>query len=108
LFSLLMVLGSNIVSNVPMVMLAGPFIGNIGNESMVLILLSFTTTIAGNLTLIGSVANIIVAESAKKYYELSFLEYLKFGLVSTIVVLIADVSIIRCEYHIPHHDVKSA
>jgi Na+/H+ antiporter NhaD/arsenite permease-like protein len=94
LFILLMVLGSNIVSNVPMVMLAGPFIGNIGNESMGWILLSFTTTIAGNLTLIGSVANIIVAESAKKYYELSFLEYLKFGLVSTVVVLLAGVSII--------------
>lgn len=94
LFSLLMVLGSNIVSNVPMVMLAGPFIGNIGNESMGWILLSFTTTIAGNLTLIGSVANIIVAESAKNYYDLNFLEYLKFGLVSTIAVLVAGVSII--------------
>jgi len=94
LFSLLMVLGSNIVSNVPMVMLAGPLIGNIGNESMGWILLSFTTTIAGNLTLIGSVANIIVAESAKKHYDLTFIEYLKFGLVSTVVVLAAGISII--------------
>jgi Na+/H+ antiporter NhaD/arsenite permease-like protein len=94
LFSLLMVLGSNIVSNVPMVMLAGPFIGNIGNESMGWILLSFTTTIAGNLTLIGSVANIIVAESAKKYYDLGFLEYLKFGFISTVAVLVVGVSTI--------------
>lgn len=94
LFSLLMVLGSNVVSNVPMVMLAGPFIGNISNESMGWILLSFTTTIAGNLTLIGSVANIIVAESAKKFYNLTFWEYLKFGLVSTIGVLAVGVSII--------------
>jgi Na+/H+ antiporter NhaD/arsenite permease-like protein len=93
-FSLLMVLGSNVVSNVPMVMLAAPFIGNIGNDSMGWILLSFTTTVAGNLTLIGSVANIIVAESAKKHYDLTFLEYLKFGLISTIAVLIAGVGII--------------
>jgi Na+/H+ antiporter NhaD/arsenite permease-like protein len=94
LFSLLMVLGTNVVSNVPMVMLTAPFIGSIGNESMGWILLSFTTTIAGNLTLIGSVANIIVAESAKKYYDLTFLEYLKFGLISTIAVLFAGVGII--------------
>ena len=94
MFSLLMVLGANIVSNVPMVMLAGPFIGSIGNEPMGWILLSFTTTVAGNLTLIGSVANIIVAESAKKFYDLNFMEYLKFGFVSTIVNLIAGVSII--------------
>lgn len=94
LFSLLMVTGSNIVSNVPMVMLAGPFIGKIGSDSMGWILLSFTTTVAGNLTLIGSVANIIVAESAKDHYELGFSEYLKFGFVSTVIVLVVGVGII--------------
>jgi Na+/H+ antiporter NhaD/arsenite permease-like protein len=94
LFSLLMMLGSNVVSNVPMVMLAAPFIGNIGNESMGWILFAFTTTVAGNLTLIGSVANIIVAEGAKTHYDLTFIEYLKFDLISTLAVLLAWVCII--------------
>ena len=92
-FSLLMVLGSNIVSNVRMVMSAGPFIGNIGNDSIGWILLSFKTKTAGNLTLIGSVANVIVAESAKNYSNLNFLEYLKFGFISTLAVLVVGTSI---------------
>ncbi|MCY1008024.1 hypothetical protein OV079_21185 [Nannocystis pusilla] len=50
-------------------------------------LLGFVTTVAGNLTLIGSVANIIVAEKAADAHELGFFEYLRFGLVSTLVVL---------------------
>ncbi len=49
---------------------------------------------AGNLTLIGSVANIIVAEGAKEYYALGFFEYLKFGFLSTVIILIAGVSLI--------------
>ena len=50
-------------------------------------LLGFVTTAAGNLTLIGSVANIIVAEQARHVYDLGFFEYLRFGLVSTLIVL---------------------
>ncbi|OPZ46252.1 MAG: hypothetical protein BWY92_01904 [Firmicutes bacterium ADurb.BinA052] len=52
------------------------------------------TTIAGNLTLVGSVANIIVAERAKDAYHLGYIEYLKFGAVSTILSLAAGVPLI--------------
>lgn len=88
-----MTAGSNLISNVPMVMLAGPLVGTGGGETG-WVLMAFVTTVAGNLTLVGSVANIIVAERAKPYYLLGFWEYLRFGLVSTLLVLILGVSLI--------------
>jgi Na+/H+ antiporter NhaD/arsenite permease-like protein len=46
------------------------------------------------LTILGSVANIIVAERAKKVYALGFVEYLRFGFISTALVLLGGVPII--------------
>lgn len=94
-FTGLMTVGSNLVSNVPMVLLTGPHLGELGPERVGWVLLAFTTTVAGNFTLIGSVANIIVAEGAKDRYSLGFFEYLRFGLVSTFFVLVAGVTVIR-------------
>jgi Na+/H+ antiporter NhaD/arsenite permease-like protein len=52
------------------------------------------STVAGNLTLLGSVANLIVAERARQHYELGFFEYLRFGLASTVVVLAIGVPLV--------------
>ena len=93
-FTAAMLLGSNVFSNVPMVLLTGPHLGELGDPALGWVLLAFTTTIAGNLTLVGSVANLIVAEQAKEHYELGFFEYLRFGLVSTVLVLAAGVPLI--------------
>ena len=84
--SLLYLLGSNLVSNVPMVLLAAPHVAADGS-TFAWVLLGFVTTVAGNLTLIGSVANIIVAEKAADAHELGFFEYLRFDLVTTLVGL---------------------
>lgn len=83
------VVGSNLVSNVPLVALMRPYMERFGDPTLAWILLAFASTVAGNLTLIGSVANIIVAERAKEQYTLGFLEYLKFGVPSTLLVLAA-------------------
>jgi Na+/H+ antiporter NhaD/arsenite permease-like protein len=91
IFSAFMTIGSQIVSNVPMVMLAGPHMPQLGSSELGWVLLAFVTTVAGNFTLIGSVANIIVAEKAKKDYPLGFFEYLRFGFVSTLLVLCVGV-----------------
>ncbi|MCC7535821.1 MAG: anion transporter, partial [Deltaproteobacteria bacterium] len=93
-FSALLVVGSNLFSNVPMVLLTGPHLTELGDPSRGWVLLAFVTTIAGNLTLIGSVANIIVAEQAKQHYTLGFFEYLRFGAVSTLLVLCAGIPLI--------------
>ncbi len=88
-FSAAMALGAQVVSNVPMVMLVGPHLGQAEPGGWVL--LAFVLTVAGNLTLLGSVANIIVAESARDHYTLGYWEYLRFGLPSTLLVLAVGV-----------------
>lgn len=95
LFAVLVVVGSNLVSNVPLVLLTGPYLEGLGAPPLVgWGALAFVSTIAGNLTLIGSVANIIVAEGAKEHYTLGFVEYLRFGLVSTLLVLAAGLPVL--------------
>lgn len=96
LFSAFVVVGSNLVSNVPLVLLAGPHLQALGGPAPELgwVLLAFVSTVAGNLTLIGSVANIIVAEGAKDHHTLGFVEYLRFGAVSTLLVLATGVPVI--------------
>jgi Na+/H+ antiporter NhaD/arsenite permease-like protein len=96
LFSALVALGSNVVSNVPLVLLAGPHVARLPGPQAELgwLILAFASTVAGNLTLIGSVANIIVAEGAKDRYTLGFFEYLRFGAVSTVLVLAAGVPVL--------------
>jgi Na+/H+ antiporter NhaD/arsenite permease-like protein len=47
------------------------------------------TTLAGNLTLLGSVANLIVAEAAREArVEIGFLAYLRVGAPLTVVTLL--------------------
>ena len=86
-FTGLLAAGSNVVSNVPMVLLAGPELVVYTDPRFAWVALALATTIAGNLTLLGSVANIIVAEQAAEHHELGFGEYLRFGVVSTAIVL---------------------
>lgn len=93
-YTAVVALGSNLVSNVPMVLLAAPHVGELNGGGLGWLLLAYASTIAGNLTLVGSVANIIVAEGAKEHYRLGFREYLKFGLVSTVLVLAVGIPMI--------------
>ena len=82
----IILLGSNTVSNVPLVLILGPFIPGFASPRGSWLLLAFVSTVAGNLTLVGSVANLIVAGRAKNQYFLSFGEYLRFGLPSTLII----------------------
>ena len=79
---------SNLVSNVPAVLLFLPFVNQLGDPEHVWLTLAMATTLAGNLTLLGSVANLIVAESAaRRNVRLSFGEYLKAGIPVTLLTL---------------------
>lgn len=87
------VLLSNLVSNVPAVLLFRPFIPGFPNPTQAWLTLAMSTTFAGNLTLLGSVANLIVAEIAMRHgVELSFGEYLRAGVPITILSLILGVA----------------
>ncbi|QZZ21114.1 anion transporter [Leptothermofonsia sichuanensis E412] len=77
---------SNLVSNVPAVLLLHHLIPQADQRAW--LLLAATSTLAGNLTLLGAVANLIVAEAAAKQgHRLSFWEHLRFGLPLTVVTL---------------------
>ncbi len=80
---------SNLISNVPAVLLFRPFIPSFPHPEQAWLTLAMATTLAGNLTLLGSVANLIVAESARaRGVHLTFTEYLKTGTLITILTLI--------------------
>ena len=77
---------SNLISNVPAVLLLHSLIEKSDISSW--LLLSAGSTLAGNLTLFGSVANLIVVEAAAPLgYELTFKEHLRFGLPLTLMTL---------------------
>jgi Na+/H+ antiporter NhaD/arsenite permease-like protein len=79
---------SNLVSNVPAVLLFKPLIPTLGEPDRAWLILAMATTLAGNLTLLGSVANLIVAEAAREArVEIGFLEYSRVGVPLTILTL---------------------
>lgn len=79
---------SNLVSNVPAVLLFRPVVPELADPQRAWLTLAMATTLAGNLTLLGSVANLIVAEIARQRgVQLSFGEYLKPGVLITLITL---------------------
>lgn len=70
---------SNLVGNVPTVFFMSEFIQQRAEPTSWWFLLSCISTLAGNLTLVGSVANLIVAEKAKETAPLTFGAYLRAG-----------------------------
>ncbi len=84
---------SNLVSNVPAVLLFQPLMAVIPQKETAWLALAMSSTLAGNLTVLGSVANLIVVESARRAgTELSFVEYLKVGVPLTIATTLVGVA----------------
>ena len=78
----------NLVSNVPAVMLLKSLIPGFTNPHSAWLALAMASTLAGNLTITGSVANIIVVESAKPEIEIGFWDYFRVGLPITAFTLL--------------------
>lgn len=97
LFILFVVLASNVVSNVPLVIVAVGWIPAMPEPTWGYVMLAVASTLAGNLTLFGSVANIIVMETAGPRGELSFWRFLRFGAVITIVDLVIAFGVLELE-----------
>jgi Na+/H+ antiporter NhaD/arsenite permease-like protein len=76
---------SNLVSNVPFILMVEDELKGIENAKDIWTLLALTSTFAGNSTLFGSVANLIVAENAKSIGGLGFMDVLKVGLPLSII-----------------------
>jgi Na+/H+ antiporter NhaD/arsenite permease-like protein len=91
-FSLVTAVLSNLVSNVPAVLLLRPEIASFPNPQQAWLTLAMASTLAGNLTLLGSAATLIVAEIAKtRDVALSFTAFLKPGILITLLTMAAGI-----------------
>ncbi len=91
LLSLVSAVVSNLVSNVPAVLLLEPVVQAVpvASREAAWLALAMSSTFAGNLTVLGSVANLIVVESARREgLAISFWEYCKVGIPLTILTLL--------------------
>jgi Na+/H+ antiporter NhaD/arsenite permease-like protein len=80
---------SNVVSNVPAVLLFKPLALGFTEPQHAWLLLAMASTLAGNLTLLGSVANLIVVEVARgSGITIGFAEYCRVGLPLTLLTLL--------------------
>lgn len=80
---------SNLVSNVPAVLLFKTVIPTFGEPARAWLLLAMASTLAGNLTILGSVANLIVVEQARGAgVQIGFLEYSRVGVPVTVLTLL--------------------
>ena len=80
---------SNIVSNVPAVMLLRTLVDNFPDPHAGWLILAMASTLAGNLTITGSVANIIVVEgAAAEGVDVGFRDYFRVGLPVTVTTLV--------------------
>ncbi|MDB4875220.1 MAG: hypothetical protein JWM41_1666 [Gemmatimonadetes bacterium] len=83
-----MVALSNLISNVPAVILWLPVVPKVAKPEFIWLIMAMSSTFAGNLTLLGSMANLIVAERAESRGEqLRFVDYLKAGVPVTLLTL---------------------
>jgi Na+/H+ antiporter NhaD/arsenite permease-like protein len=79
---------SNIVSNVPAVMLFKPLIPSITDPQKAWLLLAMSSTLAGNLTILGSIANLIVIEGARHRVKIGFAQYMKIGVPLSVLTIL--------------------
>jgi Na+/H+ antiporter NhaD/arsenite permease-like protein len=91
-FSLATAALSNVVSNVPAVLLMRPEVAAMPDAQLYWLTLAMASTLAGNLTLLGSAANLIVAELAdKRGVRLDFMTYLRAGVPITILTILIGI-----------------
>ncbi|MBW6455857.1 MAG: hypothetical protein K0A98_08205 [Trueperaceae bacterium] len=84
---------SNLFSNVPAVLLLAPLVAEAAAGSTGFLTLAMASTLAGNLTVVGSVANLIVVEGARKAgVTVGFWAYLRVGLPITLITLVLGIA----------------
>lgn len=87
---------SNIVSNVPAVLLLKQAIPAFADRTHAWLVLALTSTLAGNLTIPGSVANLIVVESARRHgVKIGALTYLRVGVPLTAVTIVVGMLLLQ-------------
>ena len=79
---------SNLVSNVPAVLVLRPFVDSLHDRDTAWLVVATASTLAGNFTVLGSIANLIVVQKAAlRGVSISFWDYFKVGLPLTVLTL---------------------
>lgn len=87
---------SNLMSNVPAVLLLKPFIPQLAQPHAAWLCLAMASTLAGNFTIVGSVANIIVVEkAAQSGVVITLASYFRLGAPLTLLSLLAGIVILQ-------------
>ncbi|HJT07121.1 MAG TPA: anion transporter [Stellaceae bacterium] len=87
---------SNLVSNVPAVLVLKPFVQNLAEPRAAWLVLAMASTLAGNFTILGSVANLIVVERARQHgVAIGFWSYFKIGAPLTVLTIAIGVLLLR-------------
>jgi Na+/H+ antiporter NhaD/arsenite permease-like protein len=97
-FGLFSVAGSQLVSNVPFVILAGEWIPRLADPRLLWLATALCATLAGNLTVVGSVANLIVLELSGSRGRIGFWQFLRIGATVTAATLAAGLGILLLEH----------
>jgi Na+/H+ antiporter NhaD/arsenite permease-like protein len=79
---------SNLVSNVPAVLLLKPFVAVLPDHDRAWLVIAMASTLAGNFTVLGSIANLIVVEkAARRGIVIGFWDYFRVGAPLTLLTL---------------------
>jgi Na+/H+ antiporter NhaD/arsenite permease-like protein len=79
---------SNLVSNVPAVMMLKPFVDALPDHDTAWLVVAMASTLAGNFTVLGSIANLIVVQrAAAAGVTIGFWDYFRVGAPLTIITL---------------------
>ncbi len=80
---------SNLVSNVPAVLVLKPFVEQLADWQRAWLVVAMASTLAGNFTLVGSIANLIVAERARREgVAIDFWPYFRVGAPLTVITIV--------------------
>jgi Na+/H+ antiporter NhaD/arsenite permease-like protein len=83
---------SNIVSNVPAVLVFKPFLTQLADQNRAWLTVAMASTLAGNFTILGSVANLIVVQKARaQNVEITFWIYFKIGAPLTVLTILVGI-----------------
>jgi Na+/H+ antiporter NhaD/arsenite permease-like protein len=79
---------SNIVSNVPAVLVLKPFVASMADPGGAWLTIAMASTLAGNFTVLGSIANLIVVQKAAAHgVHIGFWDYFRVGAPLTLITL---------------------
>jgi Na+/H+ antiporter NhaD/arsenite permease-like protein len=86
-----------LVSNVPFVLLAGHWVPNFADPGLGWLSLALFSTLAGNLTPVASVANLIVLELGGRHGKVPFFQFVRLGAAATFLPLLLGVACLLAE-----------